>query len=57
MQEVSVPVIFVRGSGGAADVVSYAYRSVSWYYYDNQIALSVIFDFLNKKKKKEKEKF
>lgn len=27
-QENPVPVIFVRGSGGAADVVSYAHRSV-----------------------------
>ena len=51
-QEIPFSVIFVRGSGGAADVVSYAHRSVSLYYYDNQIALSVIFDFLKKEKKK-----
>ena len=47
-QENPVPVIFVRGSGGAADVVSYAHRSVLFHYYKNLIVLSMVLDFLNK---------
>ena len=47
-QENPVRVIFVRGSGGAADVVSYAHRSVLFQYYKNLIVLSMVLDFLNK---------
>ena len=51
-REKPIPVIFVHGSGGAADIVSYAHRSVSLHYYDNQIAWSIILDFPNKNLKK-----
>ena len=34
-QEDPIQVIFVRGSGGAADVVSYAHRLVSLHYNKN----------------------
>ena len=47
-QENPIPDIVVRGSGGAADVVSYAHRSVLFHYYKNLIVLSMVLDFLNK---------